>query len=187
MLKRSFSFLVLICAVTTLSPLDFSTSSAPGLTLQASNKLDRTPSPGPGPKPRARSGPKSINTSECWGIPSFLLLLPLPPHLQWKWDPLVFTWREAQGSPACSLGQFPVPSLCLLLCSTMLCRAWVLGLQLLLLHPSSRKFLELLFIPNWDKHLYLSPPFHTVKCIPSITNKCKYLLAMCAAIIIVVG
>lgn len=73
-----------------------------------------------------------------------------------------------------------------LLCCTTLCRAWVLEIQLLLLTPSSRKFLELSLIPTADEHLYLFPSFHTVKCVPFITNKCKYLLAMCAAIIIVV-
>lgn len=78
MLKRSFGFPVLSCAVTILSHLDFSTSSAPWFTLQASHKLDMTPIPGPGPKPRARSGLKSINPRVEASPPSSCSFLSLP-------------------------------------------------------------------------------------------------------------
>lgn len=120
------------------------------------------PNPGPGPKPGARSGPKSISTSERRGFPSHRLLLPIPAHLQGKVWSLVFFWSEVpRGAPACPLGQSPAPSYVFFLlhrCTT-LCRAWVLQVQLLFLNPSSSKSLESSSFPNADKHLstYLLP------------------------------
>lgn len=132
----------LTCVVTILLPqLYFSVSSGPGPLSQ------QCPSGQPlaqGQVPHQAN--QHITTSSHPFLPP--VLLHCSPSPEWAACCGFPLKKCTPGRPAC-----PTDIFCLLPCCIMLCRLWVLEVQLFFLNSSSSKSLESSLLANADKHL----------------------------------